>query len=149
MSPKSLYMILLTEYLEFGLLCDICIVYVFMCEQPVKMSIPGADECKFKGAYSTGLLHSNPSKDMLHGVCSETFSLEYHPSWATEILNVDTLQFQSARVIRPTTIVRLHATRARRPARHCFKVRSSNFAFVCLYHGLYFGVYAWTVATPL
>jgi len=54
-----------TEYHEFGLLCDTFpYVYMFECEQQVKMNIPGADECKFKGAYSTGLLHSHPSKDI-------------------------------------------------------------------------------------
>ena len=68
MSPTSLYIAqfedffsMFREYHELlGLLCEtIAYEYVFECEQQVKMKIPGADECQFKGAYSTGLFYSH------------------------------------------------------------------------------------------
>jgi len=111
-------------------------VYLFECEQQVKMKIPGADECNFKGAYSTGLLHPHSNsmsarvnsctEDILGYVvlCQNSiWNIMHHRPWSFECICIYILQFQSVRVIRHTIIImsipREPATRARRPARHC------------------------------
>jgi len=67
--------------------------------------------------------------------------------WSFECICIDILQFQSACVIRSTTIISLPVTRARRPARHCMNCK---FDPVILCLCVYITGYTWLpVAKPL